>query len=704
MAMGAILKFDIEANEVEFFLQDVNEHLGEMEAGLLRLEQEGLPKAEAQEFLNTAFRAAHTLKAVSAAVGHSRMSELTHTIETIFDAMREEWMQPTAVVIDELLAAVDTLRALRDEVVTLDPSGIDVPALVAWLHDLLAEAVEAAQAPAPASEAERLDDISTVITLTPEQAGRAQACIQQGQPLWGIHLTIRPDAFAPMARLLQASMALMEMGEIIAQSPSQDELLVLEAAAPMNLVLAAAVDAAAVEAQLRDITDLAGFNVQPYGFVGVEKPAPEEAGEAALPEEVAAAATPPTVAGLGRDKTVRIDVARLDALMNLVGELVTGRTRMVQVETMLRHQYGKGDITTALNELNSDLGRVVDQLQEEVMQARMVPVAQLFNKFPRLVRDVARTAHKEVDFVIEGEATELDRAVIELIGDPLVHLLRNAVDHGLESAQVRAAMGKPARGTVRLTAAHEEGHVVITVQDDGRGVDPLHIRQVAVQRGLLSEEAAAKLDPNEAVALIFEPNFSTAEQVTEVSGRGVGLDVVRTNLKRLGGTVTIDSVIGQGTTFRISLPLTLAILQAMLVYVGAEAYAIPLTGIIESLYLEDWKVSRVRGKSMIHWRAQALPLLSLRDFFAHAEAAPDTAADVKSAIVVVAWGKQQVGLQVDGLIGKEEIVIKSISPLVGNVRGISGCTILGNGRVALIVDIPGLIGAAVQARRQGEGL
>jgi two-component system chemotaxis sensor kinase CheA len=407
---------------------------------------------------------------------------------------------------------------------------------------------------------------------------------------------------------------------------------------------------------------------------------------------------------MGREKTVRIDVERLDTLMNLVGELVTGRTRLAQVEATLRNQYGKGEMTTALSELNSDLGRVVDQLQEEVMQARMVPVAQLFSKFPRLIRDVARTAHKDVDFVIEGEATELDRTVIELIGDPLVHLLRNAVDHGLEPTQVRTAIGKPARGTVRLSAAHEEGNVVITVQDDGRGIDPARVRQAAVQRGLLSEDAAAKLDAHEATVLIFEPNFSTAEQVTEVSGRGVGLDVVRTNVKRLGGAVTVDSVVGQGSTFRMSLPLTLAILQTMLVNVGAEVYAIPLTGIIESLYLEDWKVSRVRGKSMIHWRGQALPLLPLRDFFTHAELMTDAPEDVKQAIVVVTWGKQRVGLWVDGLIGKEEIVIKSISPLIGNVPGISGCAILGDGRIALIVDVSGLIGTAMQARRQLEVL
>ncbi|HNT75437.1 MAG TPA: chemotaxis protein CheA [Anaerolineae bacterium] len=704
--MRDILKFDIEDNEIEIFLQDVNEHLEAMESGLLRLEQDGGEPAESQESLQTAFRAAHTLKAIAAAVGHPRMAELTHTIENTFEALREGWLRPTAALIDELLAAVDTLRVLRDEVVTREPSGIDVPALIHWLQEMLSEAMDVSTAAAGPQLAWN-GDLSSVIALSEEQLLRAQAYVEQGWHLWEIHLAAKPGAFAPLARLLQASMALMELGEIIVQNPAQADLLNKEETVPLWVILATDTYAPTVEAQLRDITDIDGFSVQPYTLnvseaaVLSEVAEPVSLTEPGLPEELTAAPpAPPTITGLGREKTVRIDVERLDALMNLVGELVTGRTRLAQVETMLRNQYGKGTMTTALSELNSDLGRVVDQLQEEVMQARMVPIAQLFSKFPRLIRDVARTAHKEVDFVIEGEATELDRAVIELIGDPLVHLLRNAVDHGLESTQVRTAMGKAARGTVRLSAAHEEGNVVITVQDDGRGIDPAHVRQAAVQRGLLSEDAAAKLDAHEATALIFEPNFSTADHVTEVSGRGVGLDVVRTNVKRLGGAVTVDSTIGQGSTFRLSLPLTLAILQTMLVNVGAEVYAIPLTGIIESLYLADWKVSRVRGKSVIYWRGQALPLLPLQDFFAH----EDGAGEGKPAVVVVAWGKQRVGLRVDGLIGKEEIVIKSMSPLVGNVPGISGCTILGDGRVALIVDVPGLIGAALQARRQGEVL
>ncbi|MBN1937634.1 MAG: chemotaxis protein CheA, partial [Anaerolineae bacterium] len=382
-------------------------------------------------------------------------------------------------------------------------------------------------------------------------------------------------------------------------------------------------------------------------------------------------------------------------LMNLVGELVTSRTRLNQIEEMLRAQYGKNEHVGALGDMSGHLGRVVDQLQQEVMQARMLPISNLFVKFPRLVRDVARSAGKRVDLAIRGEATELDRSIIEMIGDPLMHLVRNAIDHGIEPSEKRIAAGKPPVGTVRLTAAHREGHIVIAVQDDGGGIDPARTRQAAVRRGLLSKEEAAQLDDLRAVNLVFMPNLSTAEQVTGVSGRGVGMDVVQTNVKRLGGTVSVESEVGRGTTFFITLPLTLAILQTMLVALGDDVYAIPLTGVIECLYLSDQALSSAKGKPVINWRKEALPLLYLREFFTHPRLPAMPADPAKPAILVVTWGNLRTGLIVDRLVGKQEIVVKSLSPIVGSVAGLSGCTILGDGRIALIVDIAGLINAVL---------
>jgi two-component system chemotaxis sensor kinase CheA len=673
------LSFEIEADEVELFLQDVNEHLQVMEAGILQLEQ-GASKGKAAdpEILNAVFRAAHTLKATAATVGHYEMSELTHTIETLFDRIREGEFSLDPAAADELLSVVDVLKALRDEVVSLEPSGVDVATIVFRLHSLVEGAAGEGTRPFVAEEI--VGEIGR--PLTPEQAAQAQDYEGQGYALMEVNAATGVNVFAPAARLLQAALAMAEVGQIITQRPSQTDLVNDRHEGRLWLVLATQAGSDAVEEQLRDVTDLAGFQVLPYTISAMPQPSPEA----------------PALRGRREDKTVRISVERLDTLMNLVGELVTDRTRLVQVEETLRAQYGKEGAIDTLDDMTSHFARVVDQLQTEVMQARMLPIAQLFNKCPRLVRDVSRTAEKQVRLVIEGESTELDRSIIEAIGDPLTHLLRNAVDHGIESPRARAAAGKPPDGTVRLTAAHEEGHVVVTVRDDGRGIDPARIRQAAVRRGLLSEDEAAQLDDDKALALIFQPKLSTSEQVTGTSGRGVGLDVVYTNVKRLNGSVTVESEVGRGAAFRVTLPLTLAIIQAMLVALGDDVYAIPLASIVESLYLSDVKLSSVKGNPIIRWRDQALPLLPLRRFFAHPRlTAPVN--DDKQAIVTVAWGKLRAGLIVDELIGKQEIVVKSLNPILGDVPGLSGCTILGDGRIALIVDIPSLMSVVMQTQQ-----
>ena len=402
--------------------------------------------------------------------------------------------------------------------------------------------------------------------------------------------------------------------------------------------------------------------------------------------------------GMDGDQTVRITVERLDTLMDLVGEMVTDRTRLERIKDQMRGRYGKGAEVGTLDEIINHVGQIVDQLQDEVMRARMLPIGQLFEKFPRLVRDLARAAGKQVRLAIEGETTELDRSVIEAIGDPLIHLLRNAVAHGIEAPEVRLAAGKPAIGTVQLTAQHAEGQIIITVMDDGRGIEPSRIRRSVVRCGLLAEEDADRLGDEEVIALIFESGLSTAVQVDGTAGRGVGLDVVRTNVGRIGGTVVVDSEVGQGTIFQVTLPLTLAIVQTTLVSVGDNVYAIPLTGIVESLYMSDVQVHGVKGNPAIHWRDRVLPLLPMSQFFYGPQAYDLAARPEKEAVVVVTWGKLQIGLIVDRIISKQEIVVKPFGPTIGNVSGLSGCTILGDGRIALIVDVPGLINAVFQAR------
>ncbi len=768
------LAFDLEADEVEIFLQDVNEHLQVMEAGILRLEQAQRRLEEDPATLNAVFRAAHTLKAVAATVGHQQMAELTHTMETLFDAMREGVLLPTPAITDALLHALDILNILRDEVVSLNASGVDVNAVLRQLQEIL-EGQSKTSIPPKQPEAVLSASPHTPVEfrreLTPEQIAEMRQYLERSESLeeggaergaltnvLQIEVVASADAFAPAARLLQAALLLKEVGHVIAQYPSQADLVNDQHQGSVWAVLASSSDPHVIEELLGDIADLTEVSVRfcpSISGVASDTPRPSEdvsfneggADEERAPlpdnsERVDALAETslkgqkkrPNALTVIEESMVRISVSRLDTLMNLVGELITDRTRLIQVENVLRVQYNdlrfrqrsgppsndgapspesasllegvmsSGGALSNLRETINHFNRVLDQLQEEVMLARMLPIAQLFNKFPRLVRDVARVAGKQVNLIVEGEMTELDRSIIEAIGDPLTHLLRNAVDHGVESPQARIEAGKPPTGKVRLAAEHAEGHIVITVQDDGRGIDLERVRQVAVDRGMLSKEEAARLDDDKAIALIFQPNLSTADQVTDVSGRGVGLDVVQTNVKRLGGSVAVESDVRQGTTFRLMLPLTLAILQTMLVALGDDVYAIPLTSIIESIYLSDVTVNNVKGNPMTRWRNQALPLVDLRKFF-DLDRDSSVVEGQRPAIVIVAWGKLRVGLIVDKLIGKEEIVVKSLSPLVGNVTGVSGCTILGDGRVALIVDVPGLVSAlSVNVMRGHEGV
>lgn len=694
--MGQKLSFDIEADELEIFLEEANEHLQSMEAGILRLEQSVDP-----DVLNAIFRAAHTLKALAGTIGHHRMAELTHTIETLFDAMRTAKFSPDQAVIDDLLTAVDVLKALRDEIITLEPSSIDATAILARLGAALTP-----DNPAKTNSSRKMAQLSRGGSDSSVEYDFVanETVIQSGQILLEITLNTIATAFAPAARLSQAALALMEIGQIITQNPTMTDLANARHNGNLWLILATSAEIETIQETLAEITDLADYQVRLYEQ---KKQASQQVEK--LPPPPSNPNPQPAAFEQTGEKTVRISVERLDALMNLVGELVTSRNRLLQLEGALRNQHGKTESINDIGEVNSHFSRMVDRLQEEVMRARMLPIASLFDKFPRIVRDVARTAGKQVTLVVEGEATELDRTLIEAIGDPLVHLLRNAVDHGLESPEDRVAAGKPAAGTVRLTAAHLEGQIVITVEDDGRGIDPSRVRRAAVSRELLTETEVAQLDDDAAIDLIFRPNLSTAEQVTKLSGRGVGMDVVRSNVERLSGSVVVESKIGLGTTFRVTLPLTLAIVQAMLVSVQEGVYAIPLASIVESLYLIETDVHTIKGSPAISWRNTVLPLLDLRDFFNTSvnpmRVDPRRSRTIatngtRPAVVVVSWGKLRVGLIVDKIIGKQDIVVKSLSSIIGEIPGLSGGAILGDGQIALIIDASNLINAALRLKKQ----
>jgi len=391
------------------------------------------------------------------------------------------------------------------------------------------------------------------------------------------------------------------------------------------------------------------------------------------------------------EKTVRTSVERLDSLMDLVGELITDRNRLNQIRVDFESRFRSDDQVDNLVQTVVHVGRITDQLQEEVMRIRMLPVSSVFNRFPRLVRDLARKAGKEVELVMRGEDTELDRSVIEEISDPLVHLLRNSIDHGLESPADRAAAGKPARGTALLTARHEENHIILTVEDDGRGIDEQKVKAKALSKGWITEAESASMSHDKAIDLIFRSGLSTATTVTDISGRGVGLDIVRANIERLNGSVVVETWPGKGTRFQIVLPLTLAIVPALLVKVGQATLAVPLVTVMETLRVPVETVRTVTTKPVIQLRGHVLPLVRLSEVLQFA--VPPSKRRYEY-VVAVRWGKLEVGLMVDTLVGEQELVIKSLGALLADTPGVSGAAILGDGRVALIIDVPSLFNLA----------
>ncbi len=416
---------------------------------------------------------------------------------------------------------------------------------------------------------------------------------------------------------------------------------------------------------------------------------------AAVPAPVNGA-TPELARPVTRNQTIRVDIDRLDLLLNLVGELVINRTRISDIAATLARELGadargRGEAATLAKELTESsalLARTTNEIQESIMKVRMVPIGQVFDRFPRVVRDLAKARGKDVRLEIAGADTDLDKTIVDEVGEPLMHLIRNCVDHGIEPPEVREARGKPRHGTIKLNAYHEGNQVIVEISDDGGGIDLARVRQKAIRNGVITE--SDRLTDREVVELIFTPGFSTAEQVTDVSGRGVGMDVVKKNILRLKGVFDVDSVPGEGTTFTMKLPLTLAIIQALLVRVARELYAIPLDAVVESQRIAVSDVRTVHGSEVITLRGQVVPLVRVGEFFRlDAPRDPD-----KVMIVIVGLQGRQVGLVVDSFQGEQEIVIKPLSDVIGRIPGISGATILGNGSISLIIDVHSLVAAA----------
>ncbi len=455
-------------------------------------------------------------------------------------------------------------------------------------------------------------------------------------------------------------------------------------AAGGTVELRSAPNAAAVPAETTEMVQ--GEEEIPLENLTDEPPAHAEEKESVVPQPgmMSPQAGGQPAAAKSVDSTIRVDVSRLDTLMNLVGELVLGRNRLSQISHQMNEQYDNVPISRELLETNSHIDFITTELQMAVMKTRMVPIAKVFNKIPRLIRELSKEMKKDMDLEIFGEETELDKSLIEELNDPLVHLIRNAADHGVESPDERVAKGKPARGKVVVRADHEGNHIVISIQDDGKGMDPEKLKRKAIEKGLLTEAEAAEMAVKDAYNLVFLPGFSMAQKVTNVSGRGVGMDVVRTNVQKLKGTIDIESEINVGSKFIIKLPLTLAIIQALLVEAGGEIYSIPLDSVVEVVRIQRSEVSTINKREVIRLRNMVLPLARIREVLGGRTNGEDSE---WIYVVVIGLAEKRLGIVVDSMLGQREVVIKSLGEYLGSVRGIAGSTILGDGRVIMIVDV-----------------
>jgi two-component system chemotaxis sensor kinase CheA len=709
------------------FLDEASEQLDVLERAILDLEHNSTA-----ELLQEIFRAAHTLKGSSRAMGFISMGELTHAMEDVFDKLRHGELAVSHGLVDTLFQGLDLLKALKEEIASAGESSTDTAEITARLRAVLdgaAPAESGTAGPAAESSAFRHGALSETARMAALEA-RAAGC-----DVYRLTVSVAHDCAMKSVRALMTLQSLETIGSILDTTPGEEAIENEEFGHEFGLAFATERPAEDVRSLCLSIAEITEVDIQPLesSHSGPASPAlatvnvpghdervadlgPEARGKS--PEEVKKAAP-------AQSQTVRVDVNRLDNLLNLVGELVIDQTRIAQLSGRLEDRFSNDLLIDQLQEAAAHFGRITLEMQEEIMKARMLPNDHVFNRFPRMIRDLAQKLGKDVDFVVSGRETELDRSVIEVIGDPLIHLLRNSVDHGIEGPADRRDTGKPEKGSVWLRARHEENHIVIEIEDDGKGLDPDRLRRRAVENGSLTPEAAARLSDREAINLIFGSGFSTAETVTDVSGRGVGMDIVKSNLTRFGALLDVDSRVGRGTKFTIKLPLTLAIIRGLLVKVSSGVYAVPLASVLETIRIPASQVHVVNHREVFVQRGSTLPLVRLHELFHGGTAVVETrgnharksdsltlesAQDVEEKkreqtyyVVVVGVGDRQVGLVVESLLGEQEIVIKSLGKFVGDVRGISGATILGDGSIALIVDVNGLLTIATEATEEKVG-
>lgn len=689
---------------LEIFIDESEEHLQTLSDCIMVLEKE----PDNKDTINEVFRAAHSLKGMAGTMGFKRMQHLTHDMENVFQEVRSDHIKVTSGMIDLLFKCLDALEGYVDNIKSTSDEGTeDNEVIIKELNDFIAktegaeetgntETSEAKEAAPESTQEEKAGQEK--IELTNDEKKAIREAESNGQHIYVMTVHIQKDCLLKAARAFLVFKAVEDFGQILVYRPSSQDIEDEKFEFEFSFFLASeesedkivAVAKAVSEIEKVDAEEIhldeyvkeaeAQEEQQAKEATAEQKEAPAEAPKAAEKKAPAANAKKQTNAKPVTGRTVRVDIEKLDALMNQVSELIIAKNSLVSISSNESGEYQN----QSFHEQIEYLERITTNLHESVMKVRMVPIESVVNKFPRMIRDLSRKLGKKMELYMTGEDTELDRTVVDQIGDPLQHLLRNSADHGLEDNATRVERGKPEVGSIFLKAFQEGNNVIIEVGDDGNGIDVAAVRDKAVERGVITAEQAENMSQKEIINILFLPSFSMAKKITDISGRGVGLDVVKSNIEALGGDVEVRTQLREGTTFIVRLPLTLAIIQALMVEIRDEKYAIALGSIsnIESIPVNEIKY--VQAQEVIHLRGAVIPLIRLDQVLDMEEKQEEPE---NLTVVIVKKGDSLAGLVVDNLIGQQEIVIKSLGKYINNNKIISGATILGDGEVALILDV-----------------
>jgi two-component system chemotaxis sensor kinase CheA len=657
----------------ELFLSESQEYLGSISKCLVKLEE----KPSDPVPLNEIFRCVHTLKGMSATMGYDKLTQLSHEMEDLLDQLRNKKMELTSEIIDALFEAVDVIEELFNEIKDKKPSATDISQISRDLKSLLSgEKAVKKEKQQPLKEKSKGEDIETDIAFAELEVNRFGELKKQGNNIFRIKISLSRDCAMKEARAFLVITNLNKLGEIIKAVPGVESLKEGKFDFSFVAFLGTREQQSIVQSELLSISEVDEVVVTVFDL-------PEIASQILKAQPAGASLAGATPTYVKKIQSMRIPVERLDKIMNLMGELAIAKIRLIQIVQTYKIE--------PLEEVSFALDRLISTLQDEVMQTRLLPVAYILDAFPRVVRDVARKQNKEVDLEIVGSEIELDRVVLDEISDPLLHLVRNAIDHGIESPQERKVKNKDPRGKIIIKVAREKGQIFIEVSDDGQGVDFIAVRDIALSKGLLTQEEILQLDQKRVLDLIALPGFSTSQKITDISGRGVGLDVVKSKIEALGGRVDFESEKDAGSRFILTLPLTLAIIKAMLVKVQNEVFAIPLMSIRETIKIKTDEIKILQNFEVVKVRDEVIPIIRLDKELGVSAASTDTEySDGRVSLVIVEYGKKALGLAVSHVVGEQDIAVKPLGALVKRTKGIAGATILGDGSVALILDIMSL--------------